>query len=236
MAYRALMITLAGVLGASFLADDAEARHRGRWVYGYGGYYPGPAYLPPPPPRYYRYRLRRMSPEEYYDAYGDNYDPYFEPPVRKVKPLKKRKAFKNTKKKVAKTQAGVSKSQPAPKRKVAKSTAPNMEPVAAAPKKETVAAPKKEIVAASRTETVAAPRKEPVKTVAKSAPQPVASSKGGLSCEKAGTIISGYGFSGVKASNCSGQVYAFDAARDGKTYAIKLDSANGELTEVRKVR
>jgi hypothetical protein len=40
----------------------------------------------------------------------------------------------------------------------------------------------------------------------------------------------------VKPTVCSGRVYAFDAARDGKAYAIKLNATNGELTEVRKVR
>jgi hypothetical protein len=61
-------------------------------------------------------------------------------------------------------------------------------------------------------------------------------SQAALTCEKAGTIVGGYGFSAVKPSNCSGQVYAFDASRGGQSYAIKLNAASGELTEVRKLR
>jgi len=56
-----------------------------------------------------------------------------------------------------------------------------------------------------------------------------------LSCEKAATVVGGYGFSGITPSSCSGKVYAFNATRDGKTFAIKLDSASGELTEVKKL-
>jgi hypothetical protein len=56
-----------------------------------------------------------------------------------------------------------------------------------------------------------------------------------LSCEKATSVVSGYGFTGITPSSCSGKVYAFNATRDGKSFAIKLDSANGELTEVRKL-
>ncbi len=57
----------------------------------------------------------------------------------------------------------------------------------------------------------------------------------GLSCEKATSVVSGYGFSSVTPSSCKGKVYAFSAVRDGKSFAIKLDSASGELTEVKKL-
>jgi len=64
---------------------------------------------------------------------------------------------------------------------------------------------------------------------------PAAKATGGaLSCDKAGQIISGYGFSGVKPSVCTGKIYAFNASRDGNNFAIKLDSSSGELTEVKK--
>ena len=62
-----------------------------------------------------------------------------------------------------------------------------------------------------------------------------ASKSAALSCDKATSIITGYGFSEVKPADCQGQVYAFNAARDGKAYAIKLNSISGELTEVKKV-
>jgi hypothetical protein len=57
----------------------------------------------------------------------------------------------------------------------------------------------------------------------------------GLSCEKATSVVTGYGFSSVTPSSCSGKVYAFNAVRDGKSFAIKLNPANGELTEVKKL-
>ena len=56
-----------------------------------------------------------------------------------------------------------------------------------------------------------------------------------LSCEQATEVVSGYGFSSVEAFACSGKVYAFNAKRDGKTFAIKFDPASGQLTEVRKM-
>lgn len=60
-------------------------------------------------------------------------------------------------------------------------------------------------------------------------------SAAGLSCEKATSVVSGYGFSNVTPSSCKGKVYAFNAQRDGKSFAIKLDSASGELTDVKKL-
>jgi len=59
--------------------------------------------------------------------------------------------------------------------------------------------------------------------------------EGPLSCEKATSVVCGYGFSSVEALACSGKVYAFNAKRDGKTFAIKFDPASGQLTEVRKM-
>jgi hypothetical protein len=55
-----------------------------------------------------------------------------------------------------------------------------------------------------------------------------------ITCAKAGEIVSGYGFKSVEQVSCSGQVYAFNATRDGKPFSIKLSAASGELTEVKK--
>lgn len=55
-----------------------------------------------------------------------------------------------------------------------------------------------------------------------------------ISCAKAGQIVSGYGFKGVQQVTCKGQVYAFNATRDGKPFSVKLNSSSGELTEVKK--
>lgn len=56
-----------------------------------------------------------------------------------------------------------------------------------------------------------------------------------LSCSKATKVVSGFGFSDVKSVDCKGQVYAFNAVRDGKKFAIKFNAVNGELTEVKKL-
>ena len=56
-----------------------------------------------------------------------------------------------------------------------------------------------------------------------------------LTCGKASTIIEGYGFSGVKPGSCKGKVYAFNATRDGRNFAIKVNAISGELTEVKKL-
>lgn len=55
-----------------------------------------------------------------------------------------------------------------------------------------------------------------------------------LSCDKAGAIVGDFGFSAIKPSDCDGQVYAFAASRDGKPFKITLNSASGELIQVRK--
>jgi hypothetical protein len=69
----------------------------------------------------------------------------------------------------------------------------------------------------------------------KKAPAKAAASSSGLSCERATSVVSGYGFSSVTPSSCNGKVYAFNAQRDGKNFAIKLDPKSGELTEVKKL-
>lgn len=73
----------------------------------------------------------------------------------------------------------------------------------------------------------------PQKTATAAPAAPLA--EGPLSCEKATTVVSGFGFSSVEASSCSGKLYAFNAKRGGKNFAIKLDPVSGQLTEVRKL-
>jgi hypothetical protein len=59
-------------------------------------------------------------------------------------------------------------------------------------------------------------------------------SGGGLSCEAAADIVANFGFSDVQSTSCSGDVYGFDASRDGSSYSIRVSAADGELTEVRR--
>jgi hypothetical protein len=70
---------------------------------------------------------------------------------------------------------------------------------------------------------------------AKPPAKPAASAAPPMSCEQATTVVSGFGFSSVEAASCSGKLYAFNAKRDGKSFAIKLDPASGKLTEVKKL-
>jgi hypothetical protein len=101
------------------------------------------------------------------------------------------------------------------------------EPVYVKPRKKKTAkiAPKNPI--APKKSVVAAPKK---------VTKPAQQSTNAMSCDKAGKIISDYGFSSVKASSCTGKIYAFNATRGGKPYLIRLSAASGELTEVKKVQ
>lgn len=57
-----------------------------------------------------------------------------------------------------------------------------------------------------------------------------------VNCDRAAKIVSSYGFGAVTATSCTGKIYSFNASRGGKSYEIKLSSASGELTEVRKIQ
>jgi hypothetical protein len=114
------------------------------------------------------------------------------------------------------------------------------EPVYTAPKKKkkTVKAVPvtkpavKKSVAATEKKTVITTEKKAVASVEKRVVPAIT----GMSCDKAEKIVSGYGFTSVKPTTCTGQIFAFNATRSGKAYVIKLSSASGELTEVKKVQ
>lgn len=118
--------------------------------------------------------------------------------------------------------------EPVPKKQVTKKKAASG--AATKPKKATAAST---ATTATATKTTAAKPKDETAAAESGA---AALPKGALTCAKAESIVTGYGFTAVKAADCDGQVYAFNAIRDGKPYAIKLSAANGELTEVRKVQ
>jgi hypothetical protein len=90
--------------------------------------------------------------------------------------------------------------------------------------KKSVAATEKKTVITTEEKAVVSAEKKTVPTTT------------GMSCDKAEKIVSGYGFTSVKPTTCTGQVFAFNATRSGKAYVIKLSSASGELTEVKKVQ
>ncbi len=90
----------------------------------------------------------------------------------------------------------------------------------------------KKSVAATEKKTVVTTEKKAVASVEKK----IIPATTGMSCDKAEKIVSSYGFTSVKPATCTGQVFAFNATRSGKAYVIKLSSASGELTEVKKVQ
>jgi hypothetical protein len=104
--------------------------------------------------------------------------------------------------------------------------------VAPVKKKPIIAAkPAPEVQSAPKTTAVAKPRKPASDAGATTAST---SPAGGMSCGKATSIVSGYGFDSVSPSSCAGKVYAFSAKRGGQAYLVRLDAASGELTEVKK--
>ena len=90
----------------------------------------------------------------------------------------------------------------------------------------------KKSVATTEKKTVITTEKKAVVSAEKKA----VTASTGMSCDKAEKIVSGYGFTSVKPTTCTGQVFAFIATRSGKAYVIKLSSASGELTEVKKAQ
>jgi hypothetical protein len=55
-----------------------------------------------------------------------------------------------------------------------------------------------------------------------------------IGCSAGAAIVTGYGFANVTPKTCTGNIYAYSAVRDGKSYVIKVTSAQGEITEVTK--
>ena len=97
------------------------------------------------------------------------------------------------------------------------------EPVYIAPKKK-------------KTAKIAPVTKPAIKKTVASTEKKIAPGTTGMTCDKAETIVSSYGFTSIKPTSCVGKVFAFNATRSGKAYIIKLSSASGELTEVKKVQ
>jgi hypothetical protein len=82
---------------------------------------------------------------------------------------------------------------------------------------------------------VAAVKVQPVKTQPAKV-QAIKAVSQGISCDKGAAVVADYGFSNVEPKACTGKIFTFKAARTGKTYDVSVSSANGEITEVRKVQ
>ena len=161
-------------------------------------------YFPPPPPR----RVYRYYPEIYEDDfYADDYDEgyySYEEPEPRYEPKPRKKKKKSTASAPAKV-----KPQTAEK---PKSEKPKKKPA------QTASAPKPKKTTASDKTTA------PTETTASAS----------VSCDKAKSIVTGYGFSDIQTTSCSGSVYSFAANRGGKSFAVKVSALNGELTEVKR--
>ena len=56
-----------------------------------------------------------------------------------------------------------------------------------------------------------------------------------IGCTAGAAVVTGYGFGSVRPKTCTGETYAYDAARSGKNYLIKLSAASGEILDVKKL-
>ncbi len=56
-----------------------------------------------------------------------------------------------------------------------------------------------------------------------------------IGCTAGAAVVTGYGFGDVKPKACTGQTYAYTAARAGKSYEIKMTAASGEIIDVKKL-
>jgi hypothetical protein len=65
--------------------------------------------------------------------------------------------------------------------------------------------------------------------------KPKATATKTIGCTAGAAVVTGYGFGDVKPKACTGQTYAYTAARAGKTYEIKMTAASGEIIDVKKL-
>lgn len=57
-----------------------------------------------------------------------------------------------------------------------------------------------------------------------------------IGCTAGAAVVTGYGFGDVKPKICTGDTYAYNAARAGKPYLIKLSAASGEILDVKRLK
>jgi hypothetical protein len=77
-------------------------------------------------------------------------------------------------------------------------------------------------------------KKKPAAKPTTTAQPKATSAAASVSCDKARSILAGYGFGDVETKSCSGKVYSFAAKRGGKTFSVRVSALNGELTEVKR--
>ena len=57
----------------------------------------------------------------------------------------------------------------------------------------------------------------------------------GVTCDKGESIVASYGFLDISEKTCSGSSLVYSAVRGNSNYEVEVNSANGEVTAVRKV-
>jgi hypothetical protein len=103
---------------------------------------------------------------------------------------------------------------------------------------ETDAKLKAKAISAAKPKTI---KPKDVQTASLSKPDVVAKPKAKpasektIGCTAGAAVVTGYGFGDVKPKACTGNTYAYTAARGGKSYEIKLTAASGEITDVKKL-
>lgn len=217
MSKRFAMMALAAIVGVTAIATAADAEVRLKRKNGrayFEPYYPGEVYMAEPgiygndvPPSVYDDEDYNGQQRQVVAFDESYYDPYYLPPSKK---LKKAKAAQRAKAKAAALAAAREAEARANALKVAKAKPPEAS---------------QEITGSTSKIKSAAVATEGVKKPASVA----------VSCEKATSIVSGYGFSTVEATKCAAPTYEFKALRDGKAFVVKVSSASGELTEVKKL-
>ena len=215
MRVRSVVLSVSIILGLAANAVTAESGERKKWrrqAAPTDRYYAGPGFVHRMPGFRLLFGDYALSEDEFNALYGEDVkqeEDRFDETYYEPKPL------------------ATAKPKPKPATKsTAKSVKPGSAEVTTATLGEApdVPAAKKPLPAA-----------KPSATTAEVPPPPKSAATAGLSCDKAGSIITGYGFSSVKPDSCKGKVYAFNATRDGRSFAIKVDAASGELTEVKKL-
>jgi hypothetical protein len=164
-----------------------------------------PGYFPPPPERRsYRYYPDPYEDEFYEDEFYDDYDDEAYF-YYEDEPRYDRKPRKK-------------------KRSTASSAPEEVTPAPAQKSK------KKKQSKAAATQTESRPKPKKVTTTG-TAP---GTATGSVTCDRAKSIVSGYGFAEIQTQSCNGEVFSFAAKRGGKSFAVKVSALNGELTEVKR--
>lgn len=57
-----------------------------------------------------------------------------------------------------------------------------------------------------------------------------------MECERGIEIVTDFGFSDVQPTACTGRAFNFNATRDGHPYSVTLNPADGELSQVKKLK